>query len=123
MIASSDDRPTVGQIAEVDDPVGVCAAAIARHHHVGVGEIQMHGLSRQVLGDWCDARPRLLGRGLERGPVRRVKNVRNEFGDNVSTVTQIPLQDPVQARMAKSASARLTRPATSPRPATTVGDR
>ncbi len=95
-------RPTVGQVAEVDDPVRAGASVVGpRNHHVGVGQVEVDCLPGQVIGEWADPRPGFAGEILQPVAVRRIADMRNEFCHHVVSVAQIPLQDPVQARVAE----------------------
>ena len=105
-------RPRRGQVAEVDEPVRLPTGA----HHVVVGDVEVHGLVRQLPGHRLDRGPG-RGRGrLHLGALAGIGDVRREPGDHLRGVAQVPLQRAVQAGMAEPGQGDARPPGHLPQP-------
>ena len=61
----------------------------------------MYRLLRQIVGERSNRRPGLAGDVAQPIPVRSVGDVRSELSHHIVAIAQVPLQNPVQARMAE----------------------
>ena len=119
-------RPAVGQVAEVDDPVGLSGACLATRDTTTFASVRSRCTacrgSSSASGAIRDqaSRAAVSSRSRSDGSATCEISCRH----NVGAVAQIPLQDPVQAGMAEAAPAPGSPgppPRRGPRPPTATG--
>ena len=94
------NAPGVHEVTKIDHALKLpMTLSITLPHHVVVGDVHMHCLPRQVIGQGADTLFDLLGHLLQCRAVRKIVQRRQQMRDQSLRVAWVPLQRAVQSRM------------------------
>ena len=96
------NAPGVYQVAEIDHALNVpMPLGVALPDHVVVGDVHVHRLPRQMIGQGTQVFLNLLGHLLQCCAVGQVFQAGQQMGDQLPGVARVPLQGALEARVRK----------------------